>query len=189
MAALRAATWSSHQQLEKRLDIKSRFSDLHAYRAHLAQMWGFCAEFEAALAPASFGGALPDYEARRKLPLLTRDLIHLGLTPHSVSRLPRCTRMPPAASPAAAFGCAYVLEGATQGGALLLPLVERQMGLTADLGAAFLASYRADTAAMWLNFSGSLNQWCSRPDRQLAAVQAATATFETLGEWLCRGAA
>jgi heme oxygenase len=45
---LRTATRLSHQRLGKRVDIKSRFSHRAAYLAHLKQLWGFFAAFEAA---------------------------------------------------------------------------------------------------------------------------------------------
>ena len=185
MAGLRAATWPSHQRLEKRLDVKARFSQLDAYRTHLQLMWGFCAGIERPLAPAAFGGALPDYESRRKLPLLTRDLVALGTGLSGVSSLACCPPLTAPLDPAAAFGCAYVLEGATLGGQVLLPLVEHRLHLTVDHGATFLASYGSGVAAMWQTFSVALDAWCCSPERQASAARAAVATFDALAAWLC----
>jgi heme oxygenase len=140
MAGLRAACWTSHQRLEKRLDVKSRFSDISAYRAHIEGMWGFCAGLEHNIGPDLFGAALGDYEARRKLPLLTRDLMALGAHPSSIVALSFCRTLPKCTDAATAFGCVYVMEGATLGGRTLLPLVEDRLGLDAQRGAAFLAS-------------------------------------------------
>ena len=186
MMRLRAATWPSHHRLEKGLDIEARFSDLDAYRRHLQRMWGFCAATENSLTPHSFADALPDYEMRRKLPLLRHDLEALGAGAISVSSLQICPSVVAASSPEAAFGCAYVWEGATLGGRILLPLVEKRLGLTAERGAAFLASYGDDVTAMWLKFSAALNAFCSTPERQAAAVEAAATTFERLADWLYR---
>src|SRR5271154_1289502 len=108
MMKLRAATWRSHQRLEKGLDVKARFTDLDAYRRHLQRMWGFCAAMEHSLTPLSFAGALPDYDTRRKLPLLTQDLKALGASAISVSSLSICPSVTAPSSPAGAFGCAYV---------------------------------------------------------------------------------
>jgi heme oxygenase (biliverdin-IX-beta and delta-forming) len=189
MMRLRAATWPSHQRLEKGLDVKARFSDLGAYRQHLQKMWGFCVALEGSLRPESFAGALPDYDKRRKLPLLTKDLEALGASAISVSILRVCPSVPATSSPAAAFGCAYVWEGATLGGRVLLPVVEERLGLTATHGAAFLASYGDDVTAMWLKFSAALNTFCGLPDRQIVAVEAAVTTFEQLANWLYRESA
>jgi heme oxygenase len=185
IAELRSATWSAHQQLEKRLDIKTRFTDVAAYRAHLEKMWGFCAAVEGRLGQHVFGSALADYATRRKIPLLTRDLIALGAKLESVTSLPCCDTVPECLDPASAFGCLYVLEGATLGGRILLPLVQSRLGLTVDNGAAFLASYGADVASMWHAFGVSLDAWCTDAQRLLRASSTAVATFESLGHWLC----
>jgi heme oxygenase len=186
MTRLRVATWPSHQRLEKDLDVKARFAELASYRQYLQKMWGFCAALEGALTPESFGGALPDYDRRRKLPLLTRDLEALGASAIFVSSLRVCTSVPAISSPAAALGCAYVWEGATLGGRVLLPVVEERLGLTAAHGAAFLASYGAQVGAMWGRFSDAVNAFCDKPDRQSLAVDAAITTFDRLADWLYR---
>ena len=185
MATLRAATALSHRRLEKRLDIKTRFADLTAYRAHLEKMWGFCAALECSLQPASFDGALPDYESRRKLPLLTQDLLAVGTHPARLGALQRCAQLPGALNTAAAFGCTYVMEGATLGGRVLLPLIEERLGFTADRGAAFLGSYRDDVSRMWRDFGAAVDGWCHSSERQDAAAGAAVMTFDALTVWLC----
>jgi heme oxygenase len=184
LAGLRAATWPSHQRLEKRLDIKARFTEPSAYRAHLERMWGFCAALERRLDAATFGAALEDYPARRKLPLLTRDLVALGAEPEAVERLPCCEALPACEDTASAFGCAYVLEGATLGGRTLLPLVETRLGLNAAGGASFLASYGEDVQHMWRTFGSALEAWCDGPERRERAAGAAVATFDALERWL-----
>jgi heme oxygenase len=185
IAGLRSATWPSHQGLEKRLDVKARFSKADAYRAHLEKMWGFCAPIEALLRPESFGGSLPDYETRRKLPLLAHDLTALGARPGDIASLPRCEAVPDTADPAAAFGCVYVLEGATLGGRTLLPMVESRLGFTAGRGASYLASYGDDVGRMWRHFGTALDAWCVAPERRLRATRAAVGTFDALAGWLC----
>ena len=187
-AELRAATWASHQRLEKRLDVKTRFMFAEAYRAHLEKMWGFCAAIERRLGRHAFGAALADYEKRRKVPLLMQDLMALGAERERLMRLPHCETVPECADPATAFGCMYVLEGATLGGRTLLPLVESRLGLTAERGAAYLASYGEDVASMWRGFGAALDAWCEAPERRARAVLAAVATFESLDAWLCGSA-
>ena len=188
IADLRAATWPSHQKLEQRLDIKTGFSSLPAYRAHLERMWGFCAMLEPLVEPL-VRDALADFESRRKLPLLTRDLIATGSDPDSVARLPRMTRVSECRDTAGGFGCLYVLEGATLGGRTILPRVERAMGLAPTHGAEFLASYGDRVAFMWRTFGSALDAWCVDSDRSAQARAAAVATFDGLADWLCRGAA
>ncbi len=185
IADLRAATWASHQRLEKRLDIQARFASQVAYRGYLVKMWGFCAGLERQVGSDAFGDALTDYRHRRKLPLLTRDLAALGIDLPAIEQLPRCESLPECPDTASAFGCVYVLEGATLGGRTLLPLVQRNIGLTAATGAAFLSSYGAAVTGMWQRFGSALDAWCETPARRDRAAAAAVATFDTLDHWLC----
>jgi heme oxygenase len=185
MAALRDATWPCHQRLEQRLDVKARFSQVTDYRVYLEKMWGFCAALEAQLGVDMFGDALADYDARQKTPLLACDLTILGVTPDRIERLPRCLSLPPCRDTSAAFGCTYVLEGATLGGRTLLPLVHSQLGLTAQHGASFFASYGAQTLAKWRTFGAALDAWCLNASRAADAAATAIATFESLERWLC----
>jgi heme oxygenase len=189
IAELRAATWPIHQRLEKRLDVKHRFSTRASYRAHLEGMWGFCNELERRAAGALVSEALADYESRRKLPLLTHDLLALGASADDIERLPRCENLPACDEPAMALGCLYVLEGATLGGQTLLPMVQRRLGLTAANGAAFLASYGDNVISMWRAFGAALDAWCAAPERSARAAAAAVATFGSLEQWLCEQAA
>ncbi len=181
---LRGATRLSHQRLEKRVDIKSRFSHRAAYLAHLKQLWGFYSAFEAALDPHLFEGALADLELRWKCPLLRQDLEILD--PFlDVDRLPRCSRIPPCGDTAQAFGCLYVLEGATLGGQAVLDLAAKSLAVTRSSGAAFLASYGQDVAEMWNRFRMAIDHWCNTDARLNRAVESAALTFDCIADWLC----
>ena len=148
-------------------------------------MWGFCAAIECRLGPEVFGDALPDYPSRRKLSLLTGDLLALGKDPDSIAALLRCPSVPVCSNAAAAFGCVYILEGATLGGRTLLPLVQSRLGLTAGTGASFLASYGEQVTPMWRSFAAALDAWCVSPERTADAARAAVSTFDALEVWLC----
>jgi len=185
MSELRSATWPVHQRLEKRLQVRGRFSQADGYRAHLEGMWGFCAGLEHRLESTGIGDALQDYDARRKLPLLARDLGTLGLSSAALAELPVCRILPACPDTASALGCLYVIEGSTLGGQTLAPLVHRQLGFNADRGAAFLTSYGSRVGAMWRAFGSALEAWCRDPERRMRSVQAAIGTFEALETWLC----
>jgi heme oxygenase (biliverdin-IX-beta and delta-forming) len=185
IAHLRTETWASHQRLEKRVDVKARFASRAAYRDHLVKLWGFYGALESQLGREVFADALADYEARRKVPLLTRDLLALGLAPEVIDQLPRCLSVPACADTAAAFGCVYVLEGATLGGRTLLPLAASRLGLSPSEGAAYLSSYGEAVTTMWRSFGSALDAWCALPERRDRAAAAAIATFDSLDTWLC----
>jgi heme oxygenase len=185
IAELRRATWPSHQRLEKRINFKARLQSVGAYRAHVERMWGFYVVIEPSLTSGDLRGWLPDCDVRRKVPLLERDLAALGAEPSSGARLPRCGSVPACDDIDSAFGCAYVLEGATLGGRSLMPLVEARLGLTAESGAAFLASYGDAVEAKWRAFGEAIDRCCSTDRQRMRAAEAASATFSALEIWLC----
>ncbi len=152
----------------------------------MTRLWGFTAPFEARFdARLLHCAGLDDYDSRRKRDLLERDLRALGLTPAEIAALPVCADLPACADTEAAFGCLYVLEGATLGGRSLLPMVQARLGVDPAHGAAFLASYGESIPSMWRGFGAALNAWCGTAARRARAAAAAAATFERLGEWLC----
>ena len=185
MAELRAATWPSHQRLDKRIDFKARLATVGSYREYMERMWGFYVSIEARLASGVFGSWLTDYAARHKAPLLERDILALGAESSAFAVLPRCPFVPACNDPQTAFGCAYVLEGATLGGRTLMPVVETRLGLTAKNGAAFLGSYGNAVGDMWHGFGQALEQCCSTGQYRKRAAEAASATFSALERWLC----
>ena len=116
--------------------------------------------------------------ARRKLPLLDRDLAALDLaTP---------TDAPPDALPAiddvaAALGALYVLEGATLGGRVIGRQLHAALGVDPFSGAAFFGGYGDATGPMWKAYSAQVTDYVDRfggHARVLAAGVSAFAAFE-----------
>ncbi|NMM26496.1 MAG: biliverdin-producing heme oxygenase [Glaciimonas sp.] len=178
MISLREATWPMHLRLEKRLSIKDRFSELACYRHHLALLESFYTAAEAEWSPW-LAAVLSDLPARYKAPLLGRDLAALGGTPILGAIVPTAT------DSAFALGSFYVLEGATLGGQHLLPLVERRLGLSAQHGASYLASYGSEVAVMWQRFGAAVESHCQTAHATGCAIAGANATFQAMENWLC----
>ena len=178
MQALKEATWATHLRVEKRLEIKRLFSELVRYRDHIARLEAFHRAAEAEWGSA-LEQVLPDFEARRKAPLLARDLEDVGGTPLSKATVPSFLDTP------SALGAFYVLEGATLGGQRLLPLVEARLGLSASRGASFFASYGPQAKAMWTFFGEVVERHCVTPDGTNAAAAAAQTSFLAVEAWLC----
>lgn len=97
------------------------------------------------------------------------------------SRLPTCPGFPLLDTIPRALGCAYVLEGATLGGAVILRHLGRTLGVTRERGGAFFGSYGSASGPMWKEFCGALAA-CDEPAEP--AVAAARETFATLDGWL-----
>jgi heme oxygenase len=177
MENLKAASWNIHLRMEKRLEVKSSLSSLADYRALIAHLEAFrkAAEIEWA---AELEQALPDFPARRKAPLLARDLEALGVKPIAGAAFPAVS---------GAASALDALEGQTQSGRHLLPLAESRLGLSARHGASFLASYGPETGAMWQAFAAAVESHCNTTETNRSAIAAAESTFLAMEDWLCAG--
>ncbi len=174
MSQLKEATWPAHRQLEKRLAARERFADMNRYRDHLAQLLAFYAAAETAW-KEWLDPVLTDFPARCKTPLLKNDLTALGGVPASTAAL-----IPRLSDSASALGGFYVLEGATLGGQHLLSLVQRNLGLSAEHGASYFASYGTGVVMMWQRFGAAVENHCQTTDARERAITAATHTFLAL---------
>ena len=179
MVSLKETTRDAHLRLERRLGVKNRFSHLPSYREHIAQLLAFYAAAEHAWAQW-LTPVLSDFPARCKCHLLERDLAAIGGKP-----IPGVAAVPELLDSASALGGFYVLEGATLGAQHLLPLVQRNLGLSGAQGASYLASYGAEVGDMWRQFGTSVMAHCQSTNACTRAVAGAQLTFQAMEDWLC----
>ena len=185
LATLREQTASLHDAVERQVDIADRVCSVHSYTDLLARLYGFYAPFEEELGAVVARAGLPyDVEARRKAPLIVRDLAALGRPAAVVAALPLCAGVPRPDNPAAALGCLYVVEGATLGGRLIARLVEHRLGIGPQTGGAFFNGYGPQVGPRWHAFCSVLADAlrCRAAERDVVA--AARATFVAFGRWL-----
>lgn len=183
LATLRDATAAHHARAEALVPVLAPDLTLEGYASVLARFHDVYASLEGALADV---GAWPggfDAAARRKLPLLERDLAWLharGVVPAPMRRSPlHATAVAP--DLATAIGTLYVLEGATLGGQVILRRLAPRLGISPETGASFYAGYGADTGAMWKAFVAMANAWGdANRDAWDDVVRAAQATFERI---------
>jgi heme oxygenase len=179
MVSLKETTRDAHLRLERRLDIKNRFSNLSSYREHIAQLLAFHAAAEHAWA-RWLTPVLSDFPARRKVHLLERDLIAIGGV-----AIPAVSAVPDLVDSASALGGFYVLEGATLGTQHLLPMVQRSLCLSGAQGASYLASYGAEVGDMWRRFGASVTAHCQSASACDRAIIGAQVTFQAIEDSLC----
>ena len=186
LTTLRRHTAPHHAAVERRVDIASRLSSPQRYAHLLARLYGFYEPFEAEIASAVARWGLPfDVDARRKAPLLARDLAALGLTPAAVNNLPPLAHPPRPTSPQVALGCLYVTEGATLGGRVVARHVARQLGYGPSSGASFFHGYGADAGPRWRTFSSVLAAECGSSEiTDRAILSGAIDTFNAFDRWL-----
>lgn len=179
---LRYETRAEHDAIENTLGLMQASLSPATYQHCLTKFYGFYRPVERALATClTASGGAGVLAGRRKVSLLRQDLQHLGVTDPDAT--PVCTALPALTTPAAAFGCLYVLEGATLGGQIISAHAAGCFGYTALQGAAFFHGYGSQTGAMWRAFGNSLTEFAADPATDDEIVAAALSTFQTLRLW------
>lgn len=154
--------------------------DRRAYVAYLRNMFGFHATADASLQRSdTLREALDDLSERRKAAWLRDDLVALGHTHADVDGIARLPLRAPLEGPRA-LGWAYVLEGATLGGRVLVPRLRDRLGLSSGL--AFVTGYGPDTDARWQRFGRALEHHAT-PDTASEIVAGAVAAFTAIHDW------
>ncbi len=182
---LKGETRPEHDAIEAALDLASGALTVERYRRTLERFFGYYRPLEEAIhAIDGWAESGLDLGERRKAGLLEADLRALGVgTPDD---LPRCRNLPPCGRTAAAFGCLYVLEGATLGGQFISRHVRQTLGVTPETGGRFFHGYGGRTGAMWQAFRTALAAFATTQETQDIVVGTATATFRTLRQWCQR---
>lgn len=165
LLTLRTRTRAAHERLEATVDLPHRWHDRTAYTALLNGFRSVYAPLEQALddAPGT-PPALPDWSERRgKTAWLDEDLAALEARPGPEAELPRLSSVEEVA------GAAYVIEGATLGGAVVL------RSLDPALPCRFFTAYGAQRGRRWRAFRQHLEQLPDLDDE--AVVASADRTF------------
>ena len=146
LTALRTATRSAHDRLERRLDAFDAFAKADARVSIVISYYRLHGPAEAHLAPWLFGIPDLDYAGRQRAPLIQNALAELGV------RAPASPgpRLPKVQNAAEALGFLYVLEGSSLGGRMIRRnLARRGVGLA---GLEFLDPYGAQAGVRWAGF-------------------------------------
>ncbi|MDX2081368.1 MAG: biliverdin-producing heme oxygenase [Terrimicrobiaceae bacterium] len=183
--ALRQATAVHHRAMEAKIDIAQIVADPQRCQSILASLLGFYEPLEKQLITAAnwreWGIQMA---ARSKTRWLEEDLRTFELSPDAIAALPRCGALPSIDSPAAAIGCAYVLEGATLGGRQITQILKN----AGRPPLRFFESYGDAVGENWLAFLRALELFERRGGDVEGACEAAIATFASLSIWIdpCR---
>lgn len=181
---LKSSTREQHERAEAHLNLMDPALDRPRYAAALRTMRSLYGTLEPRIGArlGEAGRAALDWPARLKVPLLDRDLRALNVAPAAdldggaVDAFLR--------DEADAWGAAYVLEGATLGGALVRRHLATQLGL-ADAGTAFHGSYGPLTGPRWRAFGEALEARVARgPDPAAFTARATEAARRTFGLFL-----
>jgi heme oxygenase (biliverdin-IX-beta and delta-forming) len=196
---LKIETADEHTRLEQDVSRMRFFDSLPGYLDYLHRFGAFQAAMEAALEAQGVQTVIRDWDQRRRAHLAHEDLRALGEHDALVSAnspegaqgagrkyaLLCLPQHDPAkdGDPARVLGMAYVIEGATLGGAVLLKGLA-QLGITADRGGSFLASYGPARGRMWQSFMATLAEWDQRGIAHERVLQSARDAFGTARRYL-----
>lgn len=183
LTRLRTETRPEHDAIEAVLDFTSETLKISDYRHTLERFHGFYLPLEAGL--VKMGGWAQrglDLTDRQKTHLLETDLRVLGV--NNPEMLAVCTDLPPHGTVNAAFGCLYVLEGATLGGQVITKSIHKHLGVTPETGGRFFNGYAERTGMMWQAFRAAITASVPSPSDEDEVVAAAKATFSKLHHWI-----
>ncbi len=182
LPALRAGTGEAHQRLEDAVAIERCLVSLARYRRLLEVFLGFYRPLERRLT----GLIGPDPSERLKTPWLEADLRALGLSTDQIDALPDCADLPHVEDSARAWGCLYVLEGATLGGRHISAMMA-QSTVPAE-ARRFFSGYGEHTGERWRDFTAALERYAAGVDHARGGniVQGASETFACLHRWYVR---
>lgn len=155
-----------------------------AYAHLLSKFYGFYSVCEPSLEKSAlWQQARFDIVARRKTPMLIKDLQFLQISP---AKLPLSSDLPPLQTDAQRIGFLYVMEGSTLGGQFLSRALAKKFGFTAEQGAAFFNSYGTENLGyMWKEFQALLNDFArNHPEAEQELLHTASLTFQKLDTWL-----
>lgn len=181
-AFLRQQTRTAHERAEvaviRRLNRRSR----NSYVRYLERAFGFYSPLEAKLlATSDYTRRVADFSVRRKVPWLLDDLRYFG---REVDGLPLCSALPELGSGQAVLGVAYVFEGATLGGPVLLRSLGLEPAPSPARGGTFLSGYGPNTAQRWQSFQRILDEAANNPSELAQMVQGARQAFALFEDWI-----
>jgi heme oxygenase (biliverdin-IX-beta and delta-forming) len=185
MTALKAGTIEQHASIERIMPFFKDDFSLESYIRVLKAFLGFFEPVEFELRSIatrdSFGFNI---DRRQRTNLLRMDLLALGVTPADMELIPKCDHLPRLENVDDGIGCLYVLEGSTLGGQLIARELQTRFGVEEKSGSQFFHGYGSQTGLKWREFCTSVRIYTAGGKSQLAIVQSARSTFESLESWM-----
>lgn len=172
LSALRTATREHHDRIDRLVNL-TRLQDREHYATVLQVFDAFLRAWEPAV-QAALPGRREWLQARSRLRFLQHDLRVLG-----IAALPAVPALPAFASPAAAWGSVYVMEGSALGGQVITRSLAAA-GLGPHTGAAYFHGWGEATAGLWRDARALLESALADPAALEQACDGARGTFDSL---------
>lgn len=180
LTALRAATSRVHANLEAGLPIAQPGAGRAEYAAHVAAMHGWLAPFEASLWEDEWPREIDAAQRARKREWLEAD-IEVARADGFLDAPLECAVVTPSFDTLAQrIGWAYVVEGSTLGGRVLLARLRETLR---PWPMRFLVAYGNEGSRRWRDFLSVVERQLWRPADAQEAAHAAAHAFESLDAW------
>ena len=184
---IRAATSSAHRALEAALAIARPDASDHTYARYLDAWLGFLEPLEEPLWTRPWPAGIEPSARTGKTEWVKADLAARGWSERELLAIPRQRAIPPLESQPQRFGVAYVIEGSSLGGPVLLRRLQSRLE---PRTARFLEGYGRESTAKWRAFVTALGASLRDARDADAAAESARATFAGIHEWFAlRGVA
>jgi heme oxygenase len=187
LGQLRDGTRAAHDEIEATFGLLDPMLTTVRYGVILAQFRSVYSPLETQLAGFDWECHGLELEGRRKVPLIDADLCVLGCS--EPAQIPSAPFVPDLErNLARAFGCLYVLEGATLGGQVISRHIRATLGILPGTGGAFFHGYGERTGLMWTQFRTAIEGFAAHGPDADCAVATARETFDAIRQAVARNA-
>ncbi|MBD3583800.1 biliverdin-producing heme oxygenase [Flavobacterium selenitireducens] len=179
---LRSETAQAHTSLERvpvsGAILKTSVTN-EQYAAYLRLMYDVVASLETDIHP-KIAMVVTDLDQRQKAKDIEADLKQIGCEiPVRSKAVFEAT-----GNVGFALGIAYVVEGSTLGGRVILKNIQAVLGHDENSGASYFAGYGNKTGSMWKSFLSQMTQYVSETSCEDDVIAGANYAFTTIHEHL-----
>lgn len=177
-------TKAQHQDLEAHLKLMDSGVTLNCYQEYLKNLYGFYMPIEQYFTIKFAKNCEINALHIQKSEWLAADLLAFNI---QLDNLPICQLLPEIQHWSQVLGIAYVLEGATLGGRVILKHLRKNLPELDKIECNYLMSYGIELNQHWQHFKSQLALYClSHPAEETLIVNSAIDTFKCLSDWLAQ---
>ncbi|WP_211747144.1 biliverdin-producing heme oxygenase [Paenibacillus sp. Marseille-Q4541] len=188
MEQLRQETAQEHHDIEQNayaIAIMDQTLTSEQYLTYLQKFYGFIKPLEDQISLLGLGqDTLLDMHARKKTPLLEKDIQDLLPKDSDLSSLPIASDLPTINSTPHLLGYLYVIEGSTMGGQIINKKLKQHLPSELEQNLRYFNAYGQETRSKWKEFAQIVNDNIHSEEDRQTTVTTAKKTFKLLTEWI-----
>jgi heme oxygenase len=178
---LKTFTTSSHQKLEKSvLRLIHTLQTSKDYSYLLGLFYSYFGGLERLIEPRDIEKYLPDYDERRKVKLISEDLLALRFPNPEICQ---GNQLPVIDSSFRALGVLYVMEGSTLGGVYIVKMIQKKISVKENIFH-FFSGYGDRNPLMWNRFKNALDHSTADENDVALILSGAEDAFHSFYEWI-----